>query len=96
MAYLNDNSKGIKFSFKGSQQAPYQARHEFYDVDAPESFGQEEILAAVIEQGYKTQNEAAWYEPYANVYENSQIVTQGDQMVVRPSYELIITYPNLD
>lgn len=97
MADLNKNSKNVKFNFKGSQQKPYCPRYEYYDVNAPEGMGRDEILSAVLEQGYKTQREAAWYEPYANVYENTLIdYSNGHTAVARPTYELIITYPNLD
>ena len=96
MPNLNENDKGIKFSHKGSQQSPYCARHEFYAVDLPEGATKDDALEVVYSQGYKRQNEAAWYESYARITENSALDFSGHETKVNPSYELIITYPNLD
>lgn len=92
----NGNDKGIRFEYKGCQSQPYRDRHKFYEVTLPEGVTVDDALAVVLADGFKTPSEAAWHEPYARIVENSVMDFSGGTVTVRPSYELIVTYPFLD
>jgi hypothetical protein len=90
---LNANDKGIRFEYKGYHQARYQDTHEFYKVVLPAGVTVDDAMDVVLGCGYKTQGDAAWFEPYARICTNTTIHMNGTN---EPNYELIVTFPYLD
>lgn len=90
---FNANDKGIRFEYKGYHQARYCDTHKFYSVTLPDGMTPDDAMAVVVSNGYKSQGDASWFEPYARIHENTIIRMDGKN---EPSYELVITFPYLD